>query len=95
MLISEADARIKSDGAHKAQAGAQSPFALLRLPLLNFRLINVCGEMFSLALKQTNIKGDGFQGDGLCRGYRRKLGENFLKSRPQEGGGKDGGGLRC
>ena len=68
VLISEADARIKSAGVHRAQAGAQSPFTLLSLPLLNFRLINVCGEMFSLALKQTIIKGDGFQGDGLCRG---------------------------
>ena len=58
--------RIKGYGVHRVQAGTQAQCALFSLPLLNFYLINVCGEMFSLALKQTNIKGDGFQGDCLC-----------------------------
>lgn len=55
-------------------------------PLLSY----VCGEVFSLALKKTSIKESGYSGDFLQRGYRRKWGgESFLKSHPQEAGGRD------
>lgn len=69
---------------------------LFSSPPLNFYIINACGEVFSLVLRQTSIKEGSYHGDCLCQGSRRTwIGESFLRSRPQEAGGKDRRGLIC